>query len=241
MGSSTLVGTVVKAPNYWQMVLSSWNSLSECYQEFWPPISPEGFQTRGRRGAVLSSTLAIMVERVCLVWMEVSVLGFSMRRFTWGVPLRIKTARRKVASPRQFIKAKVHFQGGRVGRVPRWERAPWLCGDWILLCLSGLGGVVTNSGVVSHGGCFQSFQKLPPQLRRGCFWPYKVCINCLGSLSPWRGLSPQCKCIIRRQGLPWGRGGKGELMFLICGSFIYQPQGLRSHKVRILSSWAFNV
>lgn len=35
-----------------------------------------------------------------------------MRRFTGGSTLRLKIARRKVASPKQFIIAEVHSHGG---------------------------------------------------------------------------------------------------------------------------------
>ena len=34
---------------------------------------------------------------------------------------------------------------------------------------------MTYSGVVSNGGCFQSFGGLLSQVGRGSFWPCKVC------------------------------------------------------------------
>lgn len=92
----------------------------------------------------------------------------------WGAPLRIKTARRKVASTKQFSKGKVHFQGGRVGRVPRWNGPLHCLRIGYLSCLSGLGGAVTNRGVVSKGGHCQSFGKLPPQRRGGVFDPTRL-------------------------------------------------------------------
>ena len=51
------------------------------------------------------------------------VLGFPMRRFTGESMLRIKTARRKVASTKQFIKEKIHAQSGRESRFHEVELA----------------------------------------------------------------------------------------------------------------------
>ena len=68
--------------------------------------------------------------------MEVSVLGFPHEIYVRI--LGINTARRKVTRTKQFIKVKIHSQGGRASRF--WEVAPAsrLFWDWILLGLSGL-------------------------------------------------------------------------------------------------------
>ena len=102
--------------------------------------------------------------------MKVMVLGFP-ETYEIHVVLcpQIKTARRKVANTKQFIKVKVHSQGGRAGRFCEVESAPRLFWDWTLLGLSGLGGAVVYGGVVFNEGCFQSFGKFLPQFGRGCF------------------------------------------------------------------------
>ena len=55
----------------------------------------------------------VMDERDCIVRMEVSVFGFPIRRFMWGVHAGIKIARRKVASTKHCLKTKIYSQGGR--------------------------------------------------------------------------------------------------------------------------------
>ena len=61
-----------------------------------------------------------------------------------GIHAPIKTARRKVAGTKQFIKAKGYSQGGRMGRfLPGLEQALGCLGIGYLLCLFGLGGAVT--------------------------------------------------------------------------------------------------
>jgi len=54
--------------------------------------------------------------------MEVSVLRCPTEDLH-GDPCQIKTARRKVASTKQFIKGKVHSPGGRAGRFQEVESA----------------------------------------------------------------------------------------------------------------------
>ena len=55
--------------------------------------------------------------------MGVWVLGFPTLKIYVGIHGRIRTARRKVASTEQFIKAEVHSQGERAGRFPEVEPA----------------------------------------------------------------------------------------------------------------------
>ena len=57
----------------------------------------------------------------------------------------------------QFVKAKVHSQGWRMGRFPEVEPAPRLFWIWILMGFSGMGRAGKYTGVVPNGGCFQSF------------------------------------------------------------------------------------
>ena len=92
-----------------------------------------------------------MGEHLCFV------IGFSTR-FTWGSTLRIKTARRKVANIK-FIKVKIHSQDGRVGRFHVMKSTPRLFCDYILLVVSGLGGAVRYSGMISNGGFCKLFGK----------------------------------------------------------------------------------
>lgn len=49
----------------------------------------------------------------------------------------IKTVKKKVASTKQFIEGKVHYQGGKGGRFCEAKPAPMLFWDW--LCLLSLG------------------------------------------------------------------------------------------------------
>ena len=81
----------------------------------------------------------------------------------------IKKAKRKVTSTKQFVKARVHSQGGRRGGLFEVEPALGCFGIGYLLCLSGLGGALSYHGVVSNGGCSQSFGELLPQIGRGSF------------------------------------------------------------------------
>lgn len=85
-----------------------------------------------------------------------------MRGFSWGSMPRIKTVRRKVASRCNLLKQKY------TRKVGEWTD-PRLFWHWILLGLSGLGGTVRYSGVVSNGVCFQSFGTLISQVGRGSF------------------------------------------------------------------------
>lgn len=101
--------------------------------------------------------------------MEVLVFGFPTRKFIWRTCTGNKTARRNVASTKQFIQVKVHSKGGRAGRFLEMQLASRLFWNWILLVLFGLGGAVTYSGVVSNGYCFQSFGRLHPQVMKGSF------------------------------------------------------------------------
>ena len=75
----------------------------------------------------------------------------------------IKTARRKVASAMLSRR-----ESGQFGA--RWN---WPLGCFGIRCLlghSGLGGAKSHSGVVSNGGCFQSFGGgLLTQVGRGSF------------------------------------------------------------------------
>lgn len=60
-----------------------------------------------------------------------------------------------------FNKTTVHSQGGTAGKVPGGVGSrPRLFGIRYSLYLSGLGGAVMYSGVVSNGGGFQSFEGL---------------------------------------------------------------------------------
>lgn len=78
------------------------------------------------------------------------------------------------------------------------ELVPGLFGDLVSLGLSGLGGAVTESGVVSQGGCFQLFGKLLPQVSRGVFNPLRFVLEPSRQLSPTGGAVPESKCIIAR-------------------------------------------
>lgn len=87
----------------------------------------------------------------------------------------IKTTRRKVARLKQFIREKIHPRGGKTGRFCEVEPAPSCFGIGYLLHLSGLGGAERYSGVVSNGGCFQSFGGTPPIGWQRSFWLHRVC------------------------------------------------------------------
>lgn len=95
------------------------------------------------------------------------------------------------------------------------------------------------SGVVSNGGCFQSFGGCPShRLGGGVFDPKRLVSDPAAYLQE-AGLQPQSKCIIRRLGVTLGRRKRRaspKLWFLIC-----QPQGLGSHRDRMLSPQASNV
>ena len=132
----------------------------------------------------MSSRLLIFYSVICSCYWWESLccvngglaLGFlPKRRFMWGSALRIKIARGKVASTKQFIKEKVHSEDRIEGRFPGVKLTPRLFGDWILWDLSGLGRAVTYSKVVSKGGCLQSFWGLFPQHGWGSFSSYNVC------------------------------------------------------------------
>lgn len=86
-----------------------------------------------------------------------------------------------------FIKAKVHHEGGRAIRFSEVEPASRLFWDWVLLGLSGLRGAMTYSGVVSDGGCVQSFGEFLPQVVRMSFDPARIVPEPTGSLSLWWG------------------------------------------------------
>lgn len=96
----------------------------------------------------------------------------------WGSRLRIKTTRRKVARTKQFIKVKVHSEGGKMGRFLRWNQ-PLDCYGisigslWVGRRYEVWGGVVCN------GDCFLSCGNRLAQVGRGSVWPYKVCIGLL--------------------------------------------------------------
>ena len=83
----------------------------KCRQHFGRAIPPEGFQMLGRREAR---------HQLQLLGLSLpGAKGGPSTRFAWESRLTIKTARRKIASTKQFIKAKVQSQGGRVGRLSR--------------------------------------------------------------------------------------------------------------------------
>ena len=61
-----------------------------------------------------------------------------------------------------------HIIAGRAGGIP-WGGAGPLFWDWIFLGLFEVGGHSTCSGLISNGGCFQSFGGLLPQVgKRSC-------------------------------------------------------------------------
>lgn len=78
----------------------------------------------------------------------------SHEKIYMGIHIGIKTTRRKVASIKQFIKEKVHAQGGRAGRFCLVGPVLNCLGTGYLLHLSGLGGAGRYCGVISNGGCF---------------------------------------------------------------------------------------
>lgn len=111
----------------------------------------------------------------------------------------------------------------------------------MLLSVSELGGDVMYRGVVSKGGCFQSFGGLLPLVGTGSFWPYRVCaLTCGGSLSPWAE-SYNCSVDVLQwvQGAAVGQRWKMRVYALHLCLLICQPQGLRSYKVRMLCPGLF--
>jgi len=105
--------------------------------------------------------------------MEVLVFGFPTRRFMWGTSTGIKTARRRVASAKQFIKVKVHSQGGRAHRFLEIQLAPRLFWNWILLGLFGLGGAVTCRGWSLMVAVSSHLEDSSHRLGKGVFDPPK--------------------------------------------------------------------
>ena len=65
-----------------------------------------------------------------------------------------KDGRKEVATIKQFIKLKVHSQGGRAKRFHEVELALGSLGIVYLLCLSGLGRAKMYSRVISNEDCF---------------------------------------------------------------------------------------
>lgn len=83
-------------------------------------------------------------------------LWIPHKKINMGIHTGIRKARREVVST--LFKWKYSLKEGEwVGSV-RWNQ-PLDCFGMVLLVLSELRSVVTYSGVVSNGGCFQSFGK----------------------------------------------------------------------------------
>lgn len=159
--------------------------------------------------------------------MEVSVLGYLTR--LCGHRGRIK---------KENVKNKAVYWSE--SRLSRWKSRQILQGgtglkgvlELDIIGLSGVGGAGTYSRVVSDGGCFQSFGKLPSQFGRGSFWLYKVCTRTIMAAvlhQVWLFL--QCKCILMSlcRGYPgerWKRRVHAPLLQL----FGLSAQGLESHR-----------
>lgn len=85
---------------------------------------------------------------------------------------------------------------------------------------------------------FSSFRNSSHRLEGGVFDPTRlVPVKADFLHGGSRGLYPWSKWVL---GLPWSRG-RGEHIFCTWGSLVCQPQGLGSHRVRILCSQTFNV
>lgn len=109
--------------------------------------------------------------------------------------------------------------------------------------LSGLGLVERYCGLVSNASCFQSFGKRLPRAGRWIFDPARFVLNSSGSFSPriegWGGEAVPTVQMhyneskksrgkqVKSRGFEWS-----DPVVLIC-----QPEGLRSHKVRMLCPW----
>lgn len=84
--------------------------------------------------------------------------------------------------------------------------------------------------MVSDGGCFQSFGKLP-QVERGRLGPYKVCNRTIMAVFlHLLGLLPQCKCIMMSLEVTLGQKWKRRAhvlhqWFLLSGPTSWKPQG----------------
>lgn len=78
------------------------------------------------------------------MWMEVLVLGFPSRRFKWLICAQIKTAKRKIASIKQFIKAEVYSQGGSEGVCHKMELTIGSSGVGYLTLCTGRSCIVTG-------------------------------------------------------------------------------------------------
>ena len=76
--------------------------------------------------------------------MEVSALEFPRENIYVTIHAGVKTARRKVVSTKEFIKAKVHSQGGRGAGCLRWLQGCF--GIGYFLHLFELGGAVATVG-----------------------------------------------------------------------------------------------
>lgn len=119
-----------------------------------------------------------------------------------GIRAGINTARRKVASTKQFIKVKLHSQGGRGAGSHRWNQP--------LGCL-GLGIIRsfwTGRSCDIQWGSLQSFGGFLPQAGRGSFWPYKISTATVIAAFLHGVLHLQCKCIKMSLGVTLGERWK---------------------------------
>ena len=122
--------------------------------------------------------------------MGVLVLGFCMRRFPWGIHSN-KDSQKESSKHKTVYKAKVHSLGGRVGRCLEVEPALRLFEDWIFVVPLWAG----RSCAIQS--CWSLMEVVSGHLRDPSHRLGGGIFDCTryGSLSPLKGLYPQCKCI----------------------------------------------
>ena len=135
---------------------------------------------------VWGMSLVLLFVCVCVTVRKCALLEWGL--WSWiphekihvRIPAGIKAARKKAASTNHLLNLKYTLKVGERAGSRRGNRPYVVLGLAIGCSLSGL----TTVGVVSNGGCFQSFGDLLPQVEKGNFLSYKVCTRTSGSLSP---------------------------------------------------------
>lgn len=113
------------------------------------------------------------------------------RKIFMGIHAQIKTARRKVASTEQFIKATVYSQGGRGSSFLEIQPALRWFWNWMLLAVCGAGGMWDAVGWSLMEALPIIWEPPPTGREREFLMLQGLCQNCQGKLLSIQG---DCTC-----------------------------------------------